>query len=103
MAEQQTLNLQVLGSIPRRPILRQSRPTGLAGFVWINATTKGLKIFDINKNSLNRATARVAELVDALDLGSSPERGGGSSPFSCTSLRLSGSSDSASYAWLRQF
>ncbi len=28
--------------------------------------------------------AGVAEVVDALDLGSSPERGGGSSPFSCT-------------------
>lgn len=36
----------------------------------------------IARNFLGRA--RVAEVVDALDLGSSPERGGGSSPFSCT-------------------
>lgn len=36
----------------------------------------------IAHNLLGRAS--VAEAVDALDLGSSPERGGGSSPFACT-------------------
>jgi FKBP-type peptidyl-prolyl cis-trans isomerase (trigger factor) len=56
MVEQQTLNLQVLGSSPRQP---------------------------------TRYFARVAKLADALDLGSSPERGGGSSPSSCTKKRLS--------------
>lgn len=36
------------------------------------------------KNYVDRLNARVAELVDALDLGSSTARCGGSSPFSCT-------------------
>ena len=40
-----------------------------------------------------RADADVAELVDALDLGSSAERRGGSSPFIRTTLR------SSSFGW----
>ena len=40
-----------------------------------------------------RAGADVAELVDALDLGSSAERRGGSSPFIRTTLR------SSSFGW----
>ena len=39
------------------------------------------------------ACADVAELVDALDLGSSAERRGGSSPFIRTTLR------SSSFGW----
>ena len=35
------------------------------------------------------ANGRVAELADALDLGSSPERGAGSSPVSPTGIKLS--------------
>ena len=58
LAEQQTLNLWVLGSIPRR--LTTPHP-------W-------------RPKLPHCYGAKVAELVDALDLGSGPERGGGSSP-----------------------
>src|SRR5215813_2454076 len=55
LAEQQTLNLRVLGSIPRRLTISPNIPLLL-----------------IREGSL----AKVAELVYALDLGSSPERSG---------------------------
>ena len=55
LAEQQTLNLRVLGSIPRRLTISPNLPLLL-----------------IREGSL----AKVAELVYALDLGSSPERSG---------------------------
>ena len=58
LAEQQTLNLWVLGSIPRR--LTTPHP-------W-------------RPKLPHCCGAKVAELVDALDLGSSPGRVGGSSP-----------------------
>ena len=46
---------------------------------------KGLRIFIIQiKMFLTSPRARVAELADALDLGSSPERGRGSNPLSRT-------------------
>ena len=37
--------------------------------------------------AINRIYADVAKLADALDLGSSAERRGGSTPFICTKLR----------------
>ena len=55
LAEQQTLNLRVLGSIPRRLTISPNLPLLL--------TREG-------------SLAKVAELVYALDLGSSPERSG---------------------------
>ena len=70
LAEHQTLNLRVRGSIPRR----------LTKFV---------------------AGAKVAELADALDLGSSGETHAGSSPAFRTILRLSRSPSHAGlvYRW----
>ena len=55
LVEQQTLNLRVLGSIPRRLTTSPNLPSLLAQEV---------------------SLAKVAELVYALDLGSSPERSG---------------------------
>ena len=68
LAEQQTLNLRVLGSIPRRLTISPNLPLLL-----------------IREGSL----AKVAELVYALDLGSSPERSGWGfeSPLSHQTMR----------------
>ena len=55
-------------------------------------------ILAIGRTSLGRA--RVAELVDALDLGSSIARCGGSSPFARTTQPCSLSRVASDHAWL---
>lgn len=62
MVEQQTLNLQVLGSSPRQPTILRS----LVSLVRRGQLSK--IVFEI---------ASVAELADALDLGSSSRKGVG--------------------------
>ena len=74
LAEQQTLNLRVLGSIPRR-LTTPFRP-----YVILPSAVEGEPrphAGDPGRGGLPEdLTAKVAELVYALDLGSSPERSG---------------------------